>query len=188
MVRKIIVVALAVCMCFVLCVSASAASKYLPLIPENDYPFNYVFRDTNGQVRLYFTDKEITNATTGPKYNLSYCELYVYDADTHSWDLWDKGNPYKGNFLEHAVYEFLYDSSGGWASDSLKIFGVNPPVSSEDWETVTKQFIGQINVKSVVSVLVVGVSAVIGLVFMWWGGRKLVRAVMIALRKGKVQP
>ena len=45
---------------------------------------------------------------------------------------------------------------------------------------------GQISVSTVVAVIASAIGAGIGLVFMWWGGRKAVRTLMSAFRKGKV--
>lgn len=59
-------------------------------------------------------------------------------------------------------------------------------VSSADWSSVLSAMTAQISVESVVGVIAATVTAGIGLVFMWWGVRKLVRAVMGAFRKGKL--
>lgn len=44
----------------------------------------------------------------------------------------------------------------------------------------------QIGVSNVVEVLAVIVLAVVGLVFMWWGVRKITSVLMKAFRKGKI--
>lgn len=49
-----------------------------------------------------------------------------------------------------------------------------------------ENFKEQISVKTVVQLLVVLATAVVGIVFMWWGVRKLSRAVFSAFRKGKI--
>lgn len=59
-------------------------------------------------------------------------------------------------------------------------------VTSADWSSVLSAMTAQISVESVVGVIAATVTAGIGLVFMWWGVRKLVRAVMGAFRKGKL--
>lgn len=59
-------------------------------------------------------------------------------------------------------------------------------VSSADWASVLSAMTGQISVSTVVGVLAASVGAGIGLVFMWWGVRKLVRTLMAAFRKGKL--
>lgn len=44
----------------------------------------------------------------------------------------------------------------------------------------------QINVGTVVEVLAVTATACVGLAFMWWGVRKVTRALMAAFKKGKI--
>lgn len=44
----------------------------------------------------------------------------------------------------------------------------------------------QVNVETIVGVLGVAAAAAIGMVFMWWGGRKAVRMLMAAFTKGKL--
>lgn len=59
-------------------------------------------------------------------------------------------------------------------------------VTSTDWAPIIEAMTGQISVSTVVSVIATAIGAGIGLVFMWWGGRKAVRTLMSAFRKGKV--
>ncbi len=65
-----------------------------------------------------------------------------------------------------------------WAADGA--------VSSTDWAPIITAMTGQISVTTVVGVIATAIGAGIGLVFMWWGGRKAVRTLMAAFRKGKV--
>lgn len=60
-------------------------------------------------------------------------------------------------------------------------------VSSADWASVLSAMTGQISVSTVVGVLASVVGAGIGLVFMWWGVRKLARTLMAAFRSGKLR-
>lgn len=60
-------------------------------------------------------------------------------------------------------------------------------VSASDWSEVLSALTSQISVSSVVGVIAAVISAGIGLVFMWWGVRKLIRAVMSAFSKGKLR-
>ena len=60
-------------------------------------------------------------------------------------------------------------------------------VSSADWASVLTAMTGQISVATVVGVLASVVTAGIGLVFMWWGVRKLARTLMAAFRSGKLR-
>lgn len=59
-------------------------------------------------------------------------------------------------------------------------------VTAADWSSVISAMTSQISVGTIVGVLASLVAAVIGIVFMWWGVRKAVRALMSAFRKGKV--
>ena len=59
-------------------------------------------------------------------------------------------------------------------------------ISSTAFSSVVDAVTAQISVSSVVEVLVYAVPVVIGLVFMWWGVRKVVRMVMSAFKKGKI--
>ena len=66
-----------------------------------------------------------------------------------------------------------------WASEASN-------VTPTDWAPIITAMTGQISVSTVVAVIASAIGAGIGLVFMWWGGRKAVRTLMSALRKGKV--
>ena len=59
-------------------------------------------------------------------------------------------------------------------------------VTASDWESVIPAMTGQVSVATIVGVLATVVAACIGIVFMWWGVRKAVRALMAAFRKGKI--
>lgn len=59
-------------------------------------------------------------------------------------------------------------------------------ISSSDFTAVLTALQGQISVSTVVEVLAVVAGACVGLAFMWWGVRKVVRALMSAFKKGKV--
>lgn len=59
-------------------------------------------------------------------------------------------------------------------------------ISSSAFTAVLTELQGQISVSTIVEVLVVAAGAAVGLAFMWWGVRKLIRALMSAFKKGKV--
>lgn len=59
-------------------------------------------------------------------------------------------------------------------------------ISSSDFTSVLQALQAQISVSTVVEVLAVLAGACVGLAFMWWGVRKLTRALMSAFKKGKV--
>ena len=58
-------------------------------------------------------------------------------------------------------------------------------VTAADWASVISAMTAQISVATIVGVMATIVAACIGIVFMWWGVRKAVRALMAAFRKGK---
>lgn len=60
------------------------------------------------------------------------------------------------------------------------------PITFSDFESVITAIQGQISVNTVVGLLASLVGAVIGLVFMWWGVRKVAGAIMGAFRSGKL--
>lgn len=60
-------------------------------------------------------------------------------------------------------------------------------VSSSDWSSVLTALTNQISVSTIVGVIASVIAAGIGLVFMWWGVRKLVRVIMAAFRGGKLR-
>lgn len=59
-------------------------------------------------------------------------------------------------------------------------------VTAADWASVISAITGQISVSTVVAALATMVTAGIGLVFMWWGLRKAIRALMGAFRNGSI--
>lgn len=77
-------------------------------------------------------------------------------------------------------------ATGLAALASVPAFAEEPVVTSADWAPIITAMTGQISVSTVVGVVATAIGAGIGLVFMWWGGRKAVRTLMSAFRKGKV--
>lgn len=59
-------------------------------------------------------------------------------------------------------------------------------VSPTDWQSVITALTGQISVTTIVGVIAATAAAGVGLVFMWWGVRKAVRALMSAFKKGRL--
>ncbi len=59
-------------------------------------------------------------------------------------------------------------------------------ITASAWEDVIDALTAQISVTTVVGVLATVVAACVGLVFMWWGVRKAIRALMSAFRKGRL--
>lgn len=59
-------------------------------------------------------------------------------------------------------------------------------VTAADWQAVISAMTAQISVSTVVAVIASTVTVGIGLVFMWWGVRKAIRALMSAFRGGSL--
>lgn len=61
-------------------------------------------------------------------------------------------------------------------------------VAVSDFQSVLTAMEAQVSVSTVVTVLAAGATAAIGLVFMWWGVRKLSQMLFSAFRKGRMNP
>ena len=59
-------------------------------------------------------------------------------------------------------------------------------ISSTNFMSVVTALQEQISVATIVEVLAVAAGIAVGLVFMWWGVRKLTGVLMSAFRKGKI--
>lgn len=59
-------------------------------------------------------------------------------------------------------------------------------VSYNSFSSLLETIQGQISVSSIIGVLAGILGACVGLVFMWWGLRKVVAMLMAAFRKGKM--
>lgn len=59
-------------------------------------------------------------------------------------------------------------------------------ISSSDFSSILTNIQAQISVSTIVEVLAVTVGACVGMVFMWWGVRKVARMLMSAFKKGKL--
>lgn len=64
--------------------------------------------------------------------------------------------------------------------------GTNTAIGWSDLSSVLSAITDQISVTTVIAVIAGAIGAAIGLVFMWWGVRKLIRVLMSAFRKGKL--
>ena len=61
------------------------------------------------------------------------------------------------------------------------------PIQYSDFESIITTLQSQISVQTVVAIIVAAVGASVGLVFMWWGARKVSGALMAAFKKGKIR-
>lgn len=60
------------------------------------------------------------------------------------------------------------------------------PVGVDAWQSVIDALTAQVSVSTVVAVLASAVAACVGLVFMWWGLRKVTKAIMAAFKSGRL--
>lgn len=61
-------------------------------------------------------------------------------------------------------------------------------IGSSAFSSVISAITAQISVTTIVEVLAYAVPLMIGIVFAWWGIRKVTRMIMGAFRKGKLNP
>lgn len=59
-------------------------------------------------------------------------------------------------------------------------------ISSTAFTSVVSALQEQISVATIVEVLAVAAGVAVGMVFMWWGVRKLTKVLMSAFKKGKI--
>lgn len=53
--------------------------------------------------------------------------------------------------------------------------------------TVTSSVFGQLTITNIAAILGICVASCIGLMLFWWGGRKVVRMIMAAFKKGQLK-
>ena len=73
-------------------------------------------------------------------------------------------------------------------TQALLLLNDSTAVGVSDFQGVLTAMEGQVSVTTVVGVLTAGATAAIGLVFMWWGVRKLTQMLFSAFRKGRANP
>lgn len=61
-------------------------------------------------------------------------------------------------------------------------------ISFSDFSSVIEAVTEQVDVTTVVGVLAAAAGLAIGLVFMWWGVRKVTQMIMGAFRRGSINP
>lgn len=69
----------------------------------------------------------------------------------------------------------------------MMLLSASAAVGADAFKPVLDAMTAQVSVTTVVGVLGAVVAAGIGLVFMWWGVRKLARSLMSAFRSGKLK-
>lgn len=176
MVRKITAFVLCVCLFSFLAIPVFAAPVELPPLPDIDTQYVYVVRFTNNIEAFYCDNPAYFDHTI--YHMMDY--IYRYRLVDNEWVL-----KFEDGSLQVLTANILYDNTKTLTDNSGVVFPAMP-ISCDDWDTVKSKFIDQVNVKTVVSVLALGASAVVGLVFMWWGVCKLTRALIKSFKKGKV--
>lgn len=68
----------------------------------------------------------------------------------------------------------------------MPIVATDSAIGWSDLSSVLSAITAQISVTTVIAVVAGAIGASIGLVFMWWGVRKLIRVIMSAFRKGRL--
>ena len=68
----------------------------------------------------------------------------------------------------------------------MSFLATSSAIGWSDLSSVLSAITDQISVTTVIGVVAGAVGAAIGLVFMWWGVRKLIRVIMGAFRKGRL--
>lgn len=61
------------------------------------------------------------------------------------------------------------------------------PATYSDFESIVTAMQAQLSVTTVVGVLAAAIPVCIGLVFMWWGARKVAGMLMRAFKRGKLR-
>ena len=64
--------------------------------------------------------------------------------------------------------------------------GTSSIVTSADFQSIITALTNQISVSTVVEVLAAVIVVCVGLVFMWWGVRKVASMLMAAFRRGRL--
>lgn len=174
--RKLLLLSLVLALLLSFSVTAFASAAF-PKPPANIGDYLIVIKADGSYCLLTYeaiikTDDGSADITDGLLYNV-IDGAWVANSKTLNY-YFDKGN------------NIVFDSTGVFATSDLKDFGFTFPVEFNDINPFYDGLKGQVNVKTVVAVVAVGASIVVGIVFMWWGVRKLSKALLTAFRKGKI--
>lgn len=67
----------------------------------------------------------------------------------------------------------------------MPVIALADAVTYSDFSTIITAVTGQVSVETVVGILAQAATISIGLVFMWWGVRKVSKVLFSAFRKGR---
>lgn len=174
--KKIILVCTIMAMALAMAMPCFASSVALPEAPGG-YDEYVVMRYSDGSGYMLFCITGEMSTSTGNFYYTGGAQIYELKGDVWQYLRSDPNGGY-------SVKDVIYDTSGVLGIVNSAVFASK--VKYEEFAAILEQMKEQITVKNVVAVLAVGASAVVGLVFMWWGVRKLTRGVFSAFRKGKI--
>lgn len=178
--KKILTFVFALALALALAVPCFASSYNFPSLPNGTKDNWIIMQDSDVDNPDQITITAL-NHNEGKKGTMTYLMpsgTDVYLLNNGEWVFYSTTT----EAINFSPTRILYDSKGEVNNGYTVIF----PVSSDSWADVLEKFQEQISVSTVVEVLVVGATAVVGLVFMWWGVRKLSSALFKAFRKGKV--
>lgn len=177
--KKILTFALVMALALALAVPCFASSVGLPRLPEGVMNYEWFVINAGGEVLALNYNFMLNNEEAG---TVEIASVHFWELSSGVWveDSYDMRWSVPTSEFEDLVSLGVY-STAGLCSNAV-IWNT----SSNDFKSVVEKFKEQISVASVVQVLVVGATAVVGLVFMWWGVRKLSAALFKAFRKGKV--
>ena len=183
------VLAFAVICCALFSVSAYAVriEEYsyngviLPRLPDTDCPAAMISVTNDGTyyllVAMQLSDWNET-------------ELYVHSGYLYNLrgDDWVLLKTYTGgNTYSYFNPVWSNRSVAGLTASDPVLNVYYPPINYSDFKSVSEAFTGQISVKTLVTILAAAVGCSVGLVFLWWGARKVSGALITAFKKGKIR-
>ena len=191
----------AVICCGLFSVSASAAvveqysyNGYIfDALPEYDETtYKYIWIDSCGTLFMSEHPFVFDGSHMIP---LVDCDVLTFQWDyvLNCWGLSFSNIVSVSDFLGDAPIWSNFDVS--WSTGSLYLSAseiecrqiFTPPVDATDLAAMFFPAVKQINVGSIILVLVAGVGCSIGLVFLWWGIRKATGMLIKAFKKGKLR-
>lgn len=156
----------------------------LPKLPSSDKEYCRMYVHSNGSYYIQLTSIPGTASnTTGLTVNGLITELYrLSDGQWKEYKMMITGLT-----MHWANYDVLTtDGALTFSGSDYVVTLVERAVGFGDFSEPLKAMAKELTVQNVINVLLLLVGACGGLAFMWWGVRKLTRAVMGAFKKGRV--
>lgn len=178
--KKLVTIMLVTLLLLTTILTASAAEYQLPQLPTNQYKYYIVLElGTEGSYAVgFFNDL--------PEDSDNQVVYYIIESYANVGNEWIylAGND-ETVIKNEDRNEVIYDSSMTIDNGNTIRF-IIPTVGFNDFSQVYGSLAEQINVSVVVAIIVFIIGICVGLVFLWWGIRKVVRAIMAAFKKGKI--